>query len=433
MPTHELRTRRLPGLVLTDMTFAAPLDYADPGGQQITVFARAAVAPGKEHAALPWLVFFQGGPGFGSPRPNERTGWLKRALQDYRVLLMDGRGTGLSTPVTAASLARFDTPQAQADYVAHFRADSIVADAELIRRQLLGEGERWTALGQSFGGFCVTHYLSAAPQGLAAALITGGLPPLTAGPDDIYRHTYHTLLAKNRRYFARYPEDAGRAREIVDYLSRREVPLPSGGRLTPRRFQQLGMAFGMSDGFESVHYLLEGAFEEGPAGRRLSYAFLRGFEDQFAFETNPIYALLHEAEYCQGTASHWSAERVRDEFPAFGLRPDHPVYFTGEMVYPWMFEDYAELRPLAAAAEILAARRDWPPLYDLGTLAANAVPAAAAVYFDDMYVARELSLETAARINGLRVWITNEYEHNGLRADGERVFGRLLDMVNGDE
>ena len=31
----------------------------------------------------------------------------------------------------------------------------------------------------------------------------------------------------------------------------------------------------------------------------------------------------------------------------------------------------------------------------------------------------------------LKVWVTNEYEHNGLRADGERIFSRLLDMARG--
>jgi pimeloyl-ACP methyl ester carboxylesterase len=428
----ELRTHHLPGLVLTEMEFAAPLDYARPDAEQITLFARAVVAPGKAHAALPWLIFFQGGPGFGALRPDGRTGWLKRALQDYRVLLLDERGTGLSTPVTTDSLAHLPSPQAQADYLTHFRADSIVRDAELIRHQLLGEDERWTALGQSFGGFCVTHYLSAAPQGLAAAIITGGLPPLTGCVDDIYRHTYRTLLDKNRRYFARYPEDAARVREIVDYLAEHAVRLPAGGALTPRRFQQLGMGFGMSDGFEDAHYLLEEAFEAGAVGRRLSFSFLRGFENRFAFETNPIYALLHEAEYCQGEASNWSAGRVQAEFPQFEITRDGPIYFTGEMVYPWMFEDYEQLRPVAAAADILAARTDWPPLYNLAALAANTVPAAAAVYYNDMYVARELSLETAAGINGLSVWVTSEYEHNGLRVDGERVLGRLLDMVNGD-
>ncbi|MFL7867173.1 MAG: alpha/beta fold hydrolase, partial [Anaerolineales bacterium] len=117
---------RIPGLVLKDHYFSVPLDHARPEGETISVFAREVVAPAKESHDLPWLVFLQGGPGSAAPRPQERSGWLKRALQDYRVLLLDQRGTGLSTPVLPQTLARFPSPAAQADYLAHFRADSIV-------------------------------------------------------------------------------------------------------------------------------------------------------------------------------------------------------------------------------------------------------------------------------------------------------------------
>ena len=87
-------THQVPGLVLTDHTFRIPLDHARPDGEQIAVFAREVVAAGHDSARLPWLVFFQGGPGFAAPRPMHNNGWLKRALQDYRVLLLDQRGTG---------------------------------------------------------------------------------------------------------------------------------------------------------------------------------------------------------------------------------------------------------------------------------------------------------------------------------------------------
>jgi hypothetical protein len=49
-----------------------------------------------------------------------------------------------------------------------------------------------------------------------------------------------------------------------------------------------------------------------------------------------------------------------------------------------------------------------------------------------MYVERTLSEETARDIRGIKLWVTNEYEHNGLRADGEKVLGRLLDMLHGE-
>jgi len=165
-------TFRTPGLVLTEHEFEVPLDHAQPHGERITVFAREVADPdGRDR---PLLVFFQGGPGFEAPRPTRHPsgpGWLDRALEDFRVLMLDQRGTGRSTPLTISTLVG-RSPQEQAEYVRHFRADSIVRDAEHIR-EALGV-DRWSVLGQSFGGFCVTTYLSLAPDGLREAFITGG-------------------------------------------------------------------------------------------------------------------------------------------------------------------------------------------------------------------------------------------------------------------
>ena len=59
------------------------------------------------------------------------------------------------------------------------------------------------------------------------------------------------------------------------------------------------------------------------------------------------------------------------------------------------------------------------------------VPNRFAGYRSPMAVERRFAEETAATIRGLCPWITNEFEHNGLRADGERVLGRLIDLVRG--
>ena len=424
----RMATHALPGLLLTDHTFTVPHDPAAPDGATIELFAREVRAVERADDELPWLVFLQGGPGVAAPRPLTRSGWIDRAVEDYRVLLLDQRGTGRSAPVDARTMARFDGPEAQAAWLAHFRADEIVEDCEHVRRALAGD-EPWTVLGQSFGGFCATRYLSAHPEGLAAAVITGGLPPLSAHPDEIYRRTYGCVRAKNEAYYDRYPGDVELVRAIVRTLRERDVRLPSGDRLTARRFQTLGLLLGMSDGAETLHYLLEQAFVEGPEGPELSWIFRRGFENAVWFDTNPIFSVLHEACYTQGFASRWSAERVRAEFAEFD--GDDPVLFTGEMIYPWLFDEVAALAPLKAAAELLAEKDDWPGLYDAERLARNTVPVVAAVYTGDMYVEREYSLETATAIQGARTWVTNEYEHNGLRADGKRVLGRLLDMLRG--
>ncbi len=95
-----------------------------------------------------------------------------------------------------------------------------------------------------------------------------------------------------------------------------------------------------------------------------------------------------------------------------------------------MFEDYGGLRHHREAADLLA-EHPWPRLYDPAALARNEVPVAATIYVDDLYVERAFAEETAAAVRGLRPWITDEYVHNGLRADGERVLGRLIDLVRG--
>jgi pimeloyl-ACP methyl ester carboxylesterase len=410
---------RSPGLVLTEHTFEVPLDHLHPqDGRTIEVFAREIADP--EGADKPFLVYFQGGPGFEGTRPTARVGgsvspsWLDHALKEFRVLMLDERGTGRSTPVGPATLDGLNAA-GQAEYLTHFRADAIVRDAEALRAAL--EVERWSVLGQSFGGFCVTAYLSLAPEGLREAMFTGGLPPLRTPIDDVYRHTYERVLERNRRYYDRYPGDRERVRALRTAIEDGGIVLPSGDRLTWRRFRQLGNMLGMSDGADALHYLLEQPFD--------SLGFLHDAQAGLGVDRNPIYAILHESCYADGGVTNWSAERMLPD--AYDSDVD---LFTGEHIYPWMFSDHASLAPLRDAAEILALR-EWPHLYDPGVLAANEVPAAAAIYHEDMYVERVYSESTATAIRGLRPWVTSEYDHDGLRADGARVLGRLLDLCRG--
>ncbi|MFD5120467.1 alpha/beta fold hydrolase [Streptomyces sp. NPDC058385] len=429
-------TYRQPGVVLTDRRFSVPLDHDHPEGERIELFAREAVAIGKEHANLPWLLYLQGGPGFGANRFSGKQAWLGRALQDHRVLLLDQRGTGSSTPANRQTLPLRGGPREQADYLAHFRADSIVRDCEAIRGEVTG-GAPWTVLGQSFGGFCTTHYLSTAPEGLTAAVVTGGLPTLDGHADDVYRAAYPRIERKVAAHYARYPQDVERARRIAEYLAEHEPVLNGGYRLTVEAFQSLGILLGGTGGSDRLHYLLEDAFVRTPAGIELSDAFQEDVQATLSYAGHPLYALVHEAIYGQDARpTNWSAERVRGEFPQFDaaktLAGDGPLLFTGESVHPWMFDCDPALRPVRETAELLAARTDWAPLYDPARLAANEVPAVAAVYHDDMYVDTAHALRTARAVKGLRTWVTDEFEHDGLRAGAPRVLDRLLAMLRGD-
>jgi pimeloyl-ACP methyl ester carboxylesterase len=410
------RVVHTPGLVLTEHTLEVPLDHLHPqDGRRIEIFAREIADPdGRDR---PFLLYLQGGPGFEGVRPSGRPrgpGWLDRALREFRVLMLDQRGTGRSTPVGPATLTGL-TPEAQAEYLTHFRADAIVRDAETLRRAL--GIDRVSVLGQSFGGFCVATYLSIAPEGLREAFFTGGVPPLRTPIDEIYRHTYARTIERCRRYFIRYPQDRARLSLLREAIDGDGVRLPDGEALSWRRVRQLGHRLGMSDGADSLHQLLELPFD--------SPAFVHDVATSMGVERNPLYAVIHEACYADGGDTGWAAQRT---LPA-AYDEDHDL-LTGEHVYPWMFHDYAGLSPFTEAAEILA-HHDWPTLYDPDVLAANEVPAAAVIYHEDMYVERVLSEQTAAAIGSMRPWVTSEYDHDGLRADGERILGRLLDLTRG--
>src|SRR5690242_12353501 len=203
-----------PGLRFTDHTVTVPLDHRDPAGETIEVFAREVVAADKPADGLPWLVFLQGGPGGKSPRPVRAEGWLARAVRSHRVLLLDQRGTGRSTPLTAGTVGD-RSAQELADYVRLFRADSIVADAEVLRARVAG-GARWDTLGQSYGGFVTIAYLSQAPEALRTCYVTGGLPGLTSSADEVYARTYPRVAAKNASYYQQFPDDVAAVRRIAD-------------------------------------------------------------------------------------------------------------------------------------------------------------------------------------------------------------------------
>ena len=181
----------------------------------------------------------------------------------------------------------------------------------------------------------------------------------------------------------------------------------------------------MSYGFAELHYLLETAFD----GDDVSTSFLTEVEHRTGHATSPLYAVLQEVIYAQGTATRWAAERVREQFPQTAPDAD-PLVLFGEMKMRPIFTEEAAMRPFAAAMDSLNAKDDWPSLYDVGRLAHNEVPVAAAVYHDDLYVPVELSLDTAGRVPHVRPWITNQYEHDGLRSDAA-VFTRLHDLLTG--
>jgi hypothetical protein len=80
-------------------------------------------------------------------------------------------------------------------------------------------------------------------------------------------------------------------------------------------------------------------------------------------------------------------------------------------------------------AELLAHRAWTEPLYDPRRLAANAVPVAAWVYTQDMFVDPELSRRAAARAGAVRVIEDAARHHDGLRRSGAEVLCELHEVL----
>lgn len=433
----------LDGTLIVDHWFEVPLNHARPDGRHLTVFAREYVAAAQRdrRGTLPWMLFLQGGPGGKGVRQARLSGWMKEAAQHFRILMLDQRGTGLSSPVTRHSLPAEGSAAEQADYLVHFRAPSIVQDAEAIRLAL--RSGPWTVFGQSFGGFCTLSYLSWHPGGVARALVTGGLAPLDGHAEQVYRATYRRMRHRNEEYFARFPQDRHVLSRIYAAARAGEATLPDGSPVTVGRVQALGMYLGGNTRMDQLHYLVQEAFADAEQ-TVLSDAFRHGLYQQVSRAVNPLYLVMHESIYAQpaalgavrpdtgGTDTGWAAQRLlagsADLADFDPERTDTPL-LTGEMVFDWYTELDPALRPLAGAAETLARRQDWGPLYDLDVLAANTVPVAAAVYRHDVYVDRDLSLRTAARVRGLEVWETDAYHHDGIGDDGPAILRRLLQMT----
>ncbi len=77
---------------------------------------------------------------------------------------------------------------------------------------------------------------------------------------------------------------------------------------------------------------------------------------------------------------------------------------------------------------MIAAKDDWPQLYDEAQLARNEVPVYAAAYVDDMYVDFEFSMETARKIKGCKVHITNAFYHDAIRSRAGETMKALFNL-----
>jgi len=216
------------------------------------------------------------------------------------------------------------------------------------------------------------------------------------------------------------------------------LSLPSGGVLTVRGLLTLGRNFGFHGGLDTVHDLILGASSDLKQFQFITRPTLSALESALTFDDAVLYAILHEACYCSGNSSNWSAERVGKslrEFQWLSGSPqsassvrEMPLFFSGEMIYPFLFDLFPELEKLSQVADILAKYNGWPELYDEWQLARNEVPLYAATFVDDMYVDYDLAQETAKLVKNCKQYITNGMYHDAIRSKTDDIMKELFKL-----
>ena len=441
--SHTLPNR----LLITELFFSVPLDHSQPDGRQVKIFCRSAERPppalasmdDKDNDQLPYLVYVPGGPGFGCPSPQDMLAVTNFVLdKGYKLLCFDHRGMGMSAPITARSLEKEGETEEKADYLKMFRATEAVKDLEAIRLCLTkeyddGEKQKWSVMGQSYGGYLCTTYLSFSPNGLREAWLLGGLPPvLERKPDVAIRWLVRKVRERNEAYYQKYEEDVERVKDIVEYLKSKQkdgeaVTLPSGGTLSAGRFLEMGLHFGFHGGLDAVHNVVLRVFRDLGEDGEISRPALATLESMGWFDDAVLYGVLHAALYCQGEAARWAFDRVVGEEEGFGVEGEKERFlFTGEMVFRRTFDDCAELRGLKQVTDKLMEFDAWPDLYDVEQLEKNEVPVYAAVFVHDMYVGFESATTTAGLIKGCKAVVTNQMYHDAVRGKTEEVLKALF-------
>ncbi len=120
------------------------------------------------------IIFYNGGPTSDSHSSFEAFSTLsdefKKLIQNEQsFIFMDQRGTGCSDTYLNSGM---ESEALFLDYIRHLQNDwassSIVADSEILRKELFGDKIKWKVYGQSYGALIAQRYIEIAPQGLSS-------------------------------------------------------------------------------------------------------------------------------------------------------------------------------------------------------------------------------------------------------------------------
>jgi pimeloyl-ACP methyl ester carboxylesterase len=243
--------------VLTEHEFEVPVDHGQPDGRKLTVFAREVAAPARERDDPQWLVFFQGGPGFEAARPLKPTNptWLERALEDYRVLLLDQRGTGRSKAGFDCAVRddlTFETAAEEAEAAVNaclatlehdpklYTTSVAVRDLDELRATLAVES--WNVYGVSYGTRVAQHYARRFPERVRTLILDGVVPAeLALGPDVAIQaqralDRIFARCAESVDCATRFADSPSRFDELLAKLAAEPLREPAAGAAADARF-----------------------------------------------------------------------------------------------------------------------------------------------------------------------------------------------------
>ena len=398
-----------PGVQQREHTITVPIDRANPAAGVITVFARELFTD----ASLPYLIYFQGGP--GKPGPRTVMGWIPEALQRYRILLIDERGTGLSTKVDKTTPERIN-----AHFLSHLRPPDVAADAEALRIHL--GIEQWDVLGNSFGAACAGAYLAYYPHGVRRAHLAGCVPEPEMDVDAFHRAEFRLLRERQLKLFSAIPWMQQRVEEVAKHVDTHEEFMPTGERLSSIRMRTSGVLIGEEGDFAALANLFESPFTSYKGQMRLRGDFLAQLGSIISLETMPLWAVIHESVMARpGHAINWSGERIyREEFA--------DLTFLGNQFFTTHFKEDPALRPFYQAVDEVHRMDDLAA--QSVDVANNTVPVAAILYPQDVYLPFELSIKSAEKVGNLKLWIHDDWLHDGIWAHGADVAKGLFTMLD---
>lgn len=443
-------------------------------------------SPEPNLTAAPIFVYLCGGPGSG--QQPDRHELLNRYVvcNGYQLLLLDYRGCGRSQALTVDSVLarRSREPHGAVRAFQELRQGNIVRDLEAVRRFLIdfipgqrAVDDKLVLLGQSYGGWIALTYVDRYPGSIRSVLLTGGMPPLGASPEEVYTRLFDEVARANELFHARYPDAIDMIRRIAGGIvaaeqsssSSSSSSCSSSSRTTKRRrlgrrrspgdedasgrdvgnrpslvtFASMGRLLGEPNGADKLYgrlVMLDKRLAETGEPPRLEDMDTHRFNDRLS------YAFDHEIQcyvLAEGHTSDWAAKTVRDcRSGAYGwisgrtaaeLATADKMHFLGEAFMPEHADDYVSLRALGGrdfADEVVSAGQT-ETLFDMERLGANRVPVYAVIYRRDMYVDADLAVEAAAMVgsvSSVRLPETSELRHNAIRESADQVIDIFRDL-----